>query len=339
MGNDNITIWGIHGGKTGDAHSLFLKKKVVAIGFRPTTDLSKWNPHREGFKKEVLKSFPERKKGAIPNIAGQLFRFVHEAKNGDLVLYPSKSDRKIHIGEIVGDYLYSESSESSYPHRREVKWLNSFPRTKFSQGALYEIGSAMSFFQVRNYASEFLAALSGKAVTKPVDEDETISLVADDIESQTVDFILKTLSQELKGHPFELFIAHLLGRMGYRTRVAPEGPDGGVDIVAHKDELGFEPPIIKVQVKSTEGSVGNQDVSALYGNVDQNEFGLLFTLGSFTNPAKNFARNKTNLRLVDGPELVQMVLDHYERFDSKYKGLIPLKRVYIPESTSDGEDD
>jgi predicted Mrr-cat superfamily restriction endonuclease len=32
---------------------------------------------------------------------------------------------------------------------------------------------------------------------------------------------------------------------------------GGIDIVAHKDELGFEPPIIKVQVKSSEGSIGD----------------------------------------------------------------------------------
>src|ERR1035441_35444 len=28
--------------------------------------------------------------------------------------------------------------------------------------------------------------------------------------------------------------------MGYCTRVSPEGPDGGVDIIAHRDELGFE---------------------------------------------------------------------------------------------------
>ena len=27
------TIWGIHGGKTGDADSLFLKKSYVAIGW------------------------------------------------------------------------------------------------------------------------------------------------------------------------------------------------------------------------------------------------------------------------------------------------------------------
>src|SRR6185437_15343795 len=77
-----------------------------------------------------------------------------------------------------------------------------------------------------------------------------------------------TLAQELKGHPMAHFIGHLLNTMGYRTRVSPEGPDGGIDIIAHKDELGFEPPIIKVQVKSTDkGTIGDPVVSALYGKV------------------------------------------------------------------------
>jgi hypothetical protein len=39
-----------------------------------------------------------------------------------------------------------------------------------------------------------------------------------------------------------------------RAGVRDKGADGGVDIIAHKDELGFEPPIIKVQVKSKEGT-------------------------------------------------------------------------------------
>ena len=33
------------------------------------------------------------------------------------------------------------------------------------------------------------------------------------------------------------FVAHLLNKMGYRTRVSPEGTDGGVAIIAHKDGL------------------------------------------------------------------------------------------------------
>ena len=160
---------------------------------------------------------------------------------------------KVHLGRVEGGYTYDPQTEPGYPNRRAVKWLRVVPRTQFSQGALYEIGSALSLFLVRNYADEFRAALEGKAAPPtPVAQDESVAAVAEDIEETTRDFVLKQLAQELKGHPFADFIAHLLNAMGYRTRVSPPGPDGGIDIVAHKDELGFEPPIIKVQCKSTE---------------------------------------------------------------------------------------
>ncbi len=196
----------------------------------------------------------------------------------------------------------------------------------------------MSFFQVKNYAEEFLAALEGKVTPVTASKDETVAVVSEDIEATTQDFILKTLAQELKGHPFAEFIAHLLDVMGYRTRVSPEGPDGGVDILAHKDELGFEPPIIKVQVKSTEGNIGDPEVSALYGKVSNGEFGLFITLGSFTSRAKSFAKSKSNLRLIDGDELVELIMEHYEKFDSRYKGLIPLRRVFIPTPIEETEE-
>ena len=333
--NENRTIWGIHGGKTGDANSLFLRKNHIGLGWEAMPDLSKLEPTRDAFKTKVAEVFPDKKPGAIPNNAGQLFRFVHEVKIGDLVAYPSKEDRQIHIGEIVGNYGYAGSVDIAYNHQREVKWIKSVPRTRFSQGALYEIGSAMSFFQIKNYADEYRATLHGQAIVKPVDEDESVNIVAEEIEETTQDYVLKALAQELKGHPFEDFVAHLLQKMGYNTRGVPPGPDGGVDIIASKDELGFEPPIIKVQVKSKESSIGNPEVSALYGNVDGSEFGLFVTLGSFTNQARNFARNKSNLRLIDGSALVDLVLSHYEDFDVRYKGLIPLKRVYVPEVLSE----
>lgn len=332
------TIWGIHAGKTGDAHALFLKKNVVAVGWTALGDLSALPPNREAFKSAVAKAYPTAKPGAIPNNAGQLFRFVHEVKQGDLVLYPSKADRTINIGEVTGDYRYDQNSEG-YPHLRSVKWLKNVPRLKFSQGALYEIGSAMSLFQVKNYADEFRAVLDGRQPIVPVKEDPTVPLVQSDIEETTKDFIIKALAQELKGHPFADFMGHLLNTMGYRTRVSPEGTDGGVDIIAHKDELGFEPPIIKVQVKSGEASsIGDPVVAALYGKVDPKEFGLFITLGSYTNQAKQFARGKANLRLIDGDELVDLILTHYEQFDSRYKGVLPLKRVYVPDPDESNEE-
>jgi restriction system protein len=338
MAENEKIVWGIHAGRTGDADALFLKQNFIGLGWSKIGDLSRLRPDREAFKAKVAECWPEWKPGKIPNSAGQLFRFVHEIKIGDFVVYPSKRDRYVHIGQIEGPYKYDPNLEPGYPNLHAVKWLRSLPRTRFKQGALYEIGSALSLFQVKNYADEFLSVLEGKHVAPVAESDETVSVVTEEIEDTTRDFVLKRLARELKGHPLAGFVAHLLETMGYRTRVSPEGADGGIDIIAHKDELGFEPPIIKVQVKSSEGSVGDPIVSALYGKVEDNEFGLVVTLGDFTTPALNFARSKTNLRLIDGVEFVDLVLEHYEQFDSRYKGLLPLKRVYVPEVIEQSEE-
>jgi restriction system protein len=338
MATQERPIWGIHGGKTGDADTLFLKKHFIAIGWSKCGDLGKLPADREAFKELIAKSYPDKKPAAIPNNAGQLYRFVHEMKPDDLVVYPSQRDHAVHIGRITGPYKHDPDLEASYPNLRAMEWLKTVPRTQFTQGALYEIGSAMSLFQVKNYADEFLAAMEGKKPVEVPGKDPTVGLVVEEIEQTTSDFILKQLSKELKGHPLADFVAHLLQKMGYRTRVSPEGPDGGIDIIAHKDELGFEPPIIKVQVKSGDGSVGEPDTSALYGKVGTREFGLLVTLAAFTKQAHTFARSKSNVRLIDGPELVTLILQHYEELDSRYKGLLPLKRVYVPEALGEAEE-
>jgi len=331
MGDKELTVWGIHAGRSSEANHQFLHGDCVALGWHKMGDLAALAPDRDAFRAKLSEVYPEKTPAAVSNNVGQLFRFVHEMKVGDIIVYPSRHDRQVHIGRIGGPYKYSPGKGGTFPHVRPVKWLKAVPRTRFSQGALYEIGAAMAFFQVRNFADEYLTALEGKGPPPTSGPDVTVAPVAADVEQTTRDFVLKQLAQELKGHPLAGFVAHLLEAMGYRTRVSPEGPDGGIDVVAHKDELGFEPPFVKVQVKSTEGSVGDPAVSALYGKVGENEFGLLVTLGKVTPQAKNFARGKSNLRLIDGDELVELVLQHYEELDPRYKGLIPLKRVFIPE--------
>ena len=74
MANEN-NLWGIHAGKTGDASSLFTKQDCVAVGWVDMGDLSQISPDREAFKQKVSQVYPTIKPGAIPNYAGQLFRF------------------------------------------------------------------------------------------------------------------------------------------------------------------------------------------------------------------------------------------------------------------------
>ena len=129
MAKDTI-LWGIHGGRTGDADSFFLKKNVVAIGWAKVGDLGKLQSNREAFRDAVAAAYPEAKPKSFPVNGGQLFRFVHEMSVGDLIVYPSRTDRHIHIGRIEGPYQYDPKTEPTYPQVRPVKWLKSFPRGK-----------------------------------------------------------------------------------------------------------------------------------------------------------------------------------------------------------------
>jgi restriction system protein len=72
-------------------------------------------------------------------------------------------------------------------------------------------------------------------------------------------------------------------------------------------------------------------VKQLSGNLGQGEVGLLVTLGSFSRQATDFVKTRPNLRLIDGDELIHFILIHYEQLDPKYKRLLPLKNVYVPD--------
>ena len=257
-----------------------------------------------------------------------LYRFCHEVQIGDYVVYPSKSDRMINIGEVTGNYVY-DAEQPEYVQIRSVKWIKHIPRTAFSQGALYEIGSAMSFFMVKNYADEYLAALDKgfKSKNAADDEDETIGATAEDIIESTKDFILKELSRNLKGYDLEEFVANLLQAMGYRTTVSAHGGDSGIDITAYKDEL---PPRILVQVKSQDSDIKETTIQSLKGAMREGDYGLFVTLSNYTKNAQKYLDSTPIIRGINGTELVDLVLKYYDLLDDKYKKMIPLKMVYIP---------
>lgn len=149
-------VWGIH--TLND--SLFLNKNLIAIGWEHMGNLSFLSANRESFKTKYLEAYPDAQKGSVNTCSAMLYRFCNEIKIGDYVVYPSKIDRMINIGEITSDYIYDESNDPHLVHQRTVKWLKHIPRLMFSQGALYEIGSALTLFSVKNYAGEFLEVLS-----------------------------------------------------------------------------------------------------------------------------------------------------------------------------------
>lgn len=332
-----VRVWGIH---TRD-DAMFKNESVIAIGWPDFGNLRAFGNDREAMKNHYIEVFTGRQKpGAFAVCSGQLYRFAYDMQIGDYVVHPSKVDRMINIGKITGDYEYKPEALKppfDYVQQRKVEWLVSLPRTSFSQAALYEVGAALSVFEISKNAEEFLKATNPnfKPTLGDVNgdgEDDTVASTAEDILDATKDFILKTISRELKGYALEDFVANLLNAMGYRTQISPHGGDSGIDIIAYKDEL---PPRIAVQVKSQDSDIKETTIQSLKGAMMPGDYGLFVTLSNYTKNAQKFLDSNPIIRGINGNELVDLVLKYYENLSEKYQKMIPLKKVYIPVDSDD----
>jgi restriction system protein len=332
------TTWGIHNDALG---AELVAKGFVSIGWEEVPDLRTLSDDREWLKDLVRKTYPHIKAGAVPIWAGILYRFAYEMRPGDLVVAPYKVDSTLNLGVLEGDYYY-DSNAARHPHRRNVRWLRTgVARGLFPQAALYEIGSAVTLFRVRKHADVFQRFLQSSSEetfehtpvveASPADPANTVEDEpnADRIEQHTKDFIVSVLRQELTDEEFEQFTADLLRAMGYQARVTPFSADGGVDVIAHKDPLGLEPPLIKVQCKHTTSSRGRPDVQQLIGTLSSGEVGLFVTLGSFSREAADLERERQNIRLFGGSDITHLTLEHYDRLPNRWRDRLPLRPVLV----------
>lgn len=340
MTDEKRSIWGVHMGEHVGTRPI--DEGYVAIGWQELGDLQQY-PDRDAFKAAIAKKIPEAKTGAQPVYAGILHRFTHEMQAGDIVVYPSKHDRIVNIGRLTGEFVHIADEVDEYPNHRRVEWLGQFPRSDFSQSALNEIGAYITLFLIKKHKHEFLAkiGLGEAANAAEQDEDTADEATADDdtatvavsrqAEVTTSDFVIRRIMAMMNGYEFEEFVAHLLECMGYTARVTQRSGDGGVDVIAHTDALGFQPPIIKVQCKRKTGQTPRMDVDQLLGTLGEGEYGLYINLGSYSRSAVELERNRAKLRLIDGEQFVEMVMQHYPKMSPRFRGLIPLKQIYVPD--------
>jgi restriction system protein len=114
---------------------------------------------------------------------------------------------------------------------------------------------------------------------------------------------------------FETIVLDLLHRMGYGAnradlqRVGGSG-DGGIDGVISLDKLGLEK--VYVQAKRWQGTVGRPEVQAFYGALagQRANKGVFITTSGYTAQAIGFAKSVERVVLVDGPRLVELMIDH-----------------------------
>ncbi len=98
-------IWAVRAGASSQVDHIFMTRNQLAVNFAEIdSDASALPANRSAFKEAFGRS--DMRAAAIPIQAGQLFRFVHEMRIGDRVVYPRKIDRMLCWGEVTGPYVY-----------------------------------------------------------------------------------------------------------------------------------------------------------------------------------------------------------------------------------------
>ena len=156
----NHELFGMHIKEKNDA--LSEENPHVCIGWSNLGDLSDIDS-KEQLSKLYEANYDKKNRGRGQDV-GQIWRFIHDMKIGDYVIFAENS--VFHIGRIDSDYCYDtterESQDSDYKSNRKVKWLKkNISRSVLSTNLHNSLKTAMSIWTLNDYKSAVLDLLRG----------------------------------------------------------------------------------------------------------------------------------------------------------------------------------
>jgi len=335
-----MAVWLVRAGKSGEGEEIALTQGLAVISWGDIGDLSDITSKSQ-LSDRMAKAYPTAKPKTLINWGGQVWTFVKAIEKGDLVVLPLKSTSAIAIGTVEGPYAYRADLPEFARHTRKVTWIrDDLPRSTFDQDILYTMGAFLTVCRIsRNNAEERIrATLAGKPMPPPsVDIGEPTIAVAEEegqinLAQQAEDQIREFIGERFKGHDLARLVTALLIAQGYQVQMSPPGADGGVDVIAGRGPLGFEPPRLGVQVKSSVEPVDVKVLRELEGVMKGfgAEQGLLIAWGGFKRTVIDEARRQYfAIRLWDSGALVEELMNSYDRLPGDIRAELPLKRVWV----------
>jgi restriction system protein len=334
-----MTLWTVRCGGDGAYEQEAVAQKIVGIGWGGLGDISKIDS-REELMLHFSTTLPNDSLASIRNQLAQVYAFRSRIQIGDLVALPLRNSASIAFGRITGDYKFVKDAHHYVSHQRSVEWIKEVPRSLIDQDLLYSFGAFSTVFEVKRNDAEarIVALLSGTKIQtvkpgdpKNIDASEYDNPEAFDFELFARDQIRKVIEQKFTGHGLAKLVGEILEAEGYTVLVSPEGPDGGVDVLAGSGKTGFEDPKIAVQVKS-----GNQTVDApmlrdlqgtmsIFGATN----GLVVSWGGFTSQALKDARKAfLQVHTWNSDDVINHITANYDALSPETQSVLRLKKIW-----------
>ncbi len=342
-----MPLWGVRSGKYGEREALALDRGLAVIGWEDLPNLASIS-NRDTLRSLLASTYPNEKPKTRQTWESQLWPFIRVMADGELIVMPLKQRSGLALGKIRGPYAYQQEG-GEWLHTRQVDWVREVPRSAFAQDLQHSFGAFLTVFQVyRNEAEQRVQAviagksdpaLSGaplpilKAPETPISDVATSEAQTGsiDLAQAAEDAIRFKIGTVFKGHRLSVLIGALLETEGYRVVVSPPGADGGVDILAGKGPLGFDPPRLVVQVKSQDSAVDVSVLRELQGVMSQFNAsqGLLVAWGGVTKALNREAQRLFfAIRIWDSGDIIRALQEGYEHLSDVVKADLPLKRIW-----------
>lgn len=324
-----MTLWLVRAGKYGEREEFSLNNNISTIGWNIYQDLSQIDTV-EALKNVVAERYPDSKENTILNWAYQIWNFVNNIQEGDLIALPMNIRSVVAVGIVKGPYQYQSTNPEGAKHTRPVEWKKEIARSRIDQDLLYSLGATQTISRPRaNNAEQRMKRFIENDFSSVDKDDDNVEL---DIEQLAKDQILQAIKAKFKGHGLTRLTAAILEAQGYTVFTSPEGPDGGVDILAGKGILGSEQPRIAVQVKSSDEPVDVRVFRELKGIIStfNANIGLIVSLSGFKpNVIQEARKSYFEVRLWDDSDLIRLIQENYEVLGGDIKADLPLKPIWL----------
>ncbi|MFI2911781.1 CBS domain-containing protein [Streptomyces sp. PDY-4] len=210
-----MRAWVVRAGENGERERAALEEGVLVVGWDRLAmgDLA-GAATRDDLKAAVAAAYPDEGPYTIGNWTGQLHRFVHEIRPGDLVVLPLKSSQ-VAIGRVTGGYEYRTEAAEGMRHSRRVEWLvKDLDRQEIQSDLLDSLGSLLTVFEISRFgAAERVAALAeGKPDPGRPDADEFAATLTEPAK------LYEEVRRRGDGEPLTLSIRDFLAVWGVQRR-------------------------------------------------------------------------------------------------------------------------
>lgn len=237
--------------------------------------------------------------------------------------------------EVAGLLKLSEEdvNEMSAPLQGKTRFKSNLDSVLIALKGAGLLEGPYGKYRITNEGKNFLRSHPGEITTRKVsalrnqqkdgkedfpasvtDEEKDVEKIPEeqiaDVYNQWRDILAIDLRDRIKGikpKHLEKLVVELLVKMGYGRGEVLGGPgDGGVDAIMTQDRLGLEKVLVQVKHYRTR-SVPPKDIRE-FNDVLKTRKGVFVTSSTFTKDAKEAA--EINLELIDGPKLVDLMIEY-----------------------------